>query len=191
MERLKPDVIAHVSPNEARDWHPVIILLRRDDANRMAIGINMLLRAVAEAGGAMLVAEDMSEADLHERMKALVWRLAGLPAQTRKAMAEVALALDVRLVAVPSQKGSQDLKAQAGSDRWGRLYDIMSDDLNPNSKPFNEEPGSLYARCGHKKVAEVSGRIRCGKADCPNYVRKALAEWEEENGAAQPGQGAN
>jgi hypothetical protein len=190
MEYLKPDVIAHASPVDGREWHPVIILLRRDDAGRLAVGINAALRAVARSGEITNDA-NASEMQMMNSAWGLLRDLSQMAPETRRVMAEVALALDVRLVAVPNQTGAQDLKAQSRSARWSRLYDAMADDINPDSKAFNEEPGSLYARCGHKKVAEVGGRIRCGKADCPNYVRKALAEWEEENGAAQPGQGAN
>ena len=181
---LRPDVIAHAAANEGRPWHPVLILLKREDANRLAVGLNALLRAIAEAGAVSLRrAEGLDTADA---AYALIWKLAGLGADTRRVLAEVAMALDVRLVAMPNQTGSREVKAQARSRQYAGLYDDLARDLNPASRPFGEEPGSIYASCGHKKYAEVAGRIRCGEMSCSNYVRKALAHWEDENGTAQP-----
>lgn len=181
---LKPDVIAHASASEAKDWHPVVIVLRRDDAGRLAIGLNMLLRAAARAAE-VTASEHMDEQTVANAGWGLMRNLASLPAETRRVIAEVAMALDIRLVAVPNAKDAAELRAQASAPGLRRLYDEVADDLNAASVAFGEEPGSIYARCGHKRYAEVGGRIRCGEMACPNYVRKALARWEADHGASQ------
>lgn len=184
LRALKPDVITNVSPNEGQPWHPVLVVLQRQDANKLSVGINVILRAVAEAQTALAASEDEIALEQFKRLRGIIRGLADLGTEVRKTLAEVGLALDIRLVGIPNQTGAADLRAQSRMKEYAGLYDDLARDLNPASRAFGEEPGSIYARCGHRKYAEVEGRIRCAEMTCKNYVRKALQG--EQDGAAQP-----
>jgi hypothetical protein len=192
---LEPDVITGLPPGELKDHQPIALIMRRDDGNRMAIGINALLRSIAEAEKILgdeehlefMQAEGLptrpQAVSFEQRHRALVRGIASFGPEIRMTMALVATALDVRLTAIPNQTGANDLKAQARSPRWAALYASLEADLNPHAKAFAQEPGSIYASCGHKKYTEVDGKMRCGEMACSNYVRKALLDtWQGDGG---------
>src|SRR5688572_33096499 len=120
---LKPDVITGTPPGDGRDWHPILIMLRRDDGGRLAIGINMILRAVREAQAIADASSEDVELMQFSKLRLLAKELAGMAPETRRTIAEVALALDVRLAAMPNQKGAGDLRAQSRSERYRRVYE--------------------------------------------------------------------
>lgn len=185
---LKPDVITGTTAGDGRDWHPVLIMLRRDDAGRLAIGLNMILRAVREAIAIANSSKDDAAILQFSKLRLLAKEMTGMAPETRRAMAEVALALDVRLVSVPNQKGAGDLRAQSRSERYRRVYTDVESALNPSSVAFGEEPGSLFASCGHRKFSEAGGRWRCAEMVCNNYYSRHRGD---EHGAAQPAEDAD